>query len=148
MKNKLLIERFQKLAGIKPLKEEVIFADFSAGGEEGSLEQKFARVASEELHTYGAQDNLTIDDLYSTGEMAVFINGDPEGFYASKAESLKVYQSLPPVFTITNNIASGTRDQGSEEETFTITKNEDGSFSATGGMQDQMKDFMTPFTKK
>jgi hypothetical protein len=143
MKNKnLLIERFQKLAGIKPLKEEVIFADFSAGGEEGSLEQKFARTLSDELHTFGAQDNLTIDDLYSTGEMAVFINGDPEGFYASKAESLKVYQSLPPVFTITNNI------QGSVEETFTITKNEDGSFSATGGMQDQMKDFMTPFTKK
>tara|TARA_B100000035_G_C20727588_1_gene434099 strand:+ start:264 stop:641 length:378 start_codon:yes stop_codon:yes gene_type:complete len=105
------------------LKEEAIFADFRSGVEGGSLLEKFARTLSEELHTFGAQSNMTIDDLYRTGEMEIFKDGDPEGFYASKVESLEAYQSLPPVFTVNNNIEGN--------ETFTITKNKDGSFSAT-----------------
>jgi len=108
---------------IKNLVPPILFADFNYKTKSRSPQQRFARVASEAFHTFGAQDNLTIDDLYRS-EMASFINDDPQMFYASKAMSAKVLQNLPDVVSITHNI-----DGDGERETFTLTKNGMGKFS-------------------
>ena len=101
------------------LKEEQLFADF--GGSDNSLETRFARTMSEELHSFGPSPNMTISGLFSDGEMRDVQDGDD--FYAGPTESLEIFNSLPEQFIITNNIDG-------DKESFKVTKTGDDSFSA------------------
>tara|TARA_Y100000034_G_C6713147_1_gene315132 strand:- start:350 stop:724 length:375 start_codon:yes stop_codon:yes gene_type:complete len=105
----------------KVLKEEQLFADFSFDGSDNSLETRFARTMSEELHSFGPSPNMTISGLFSDGEMRDVQDGDD--FYAGPTESLEIFNSLPEQFIITNNI-------NRDKESFKVTKTGDDSFSA------------------
>jgi hypothetical protein len=104
----------------KVLKETQLYADFNAESD-NSLETRFARTVSEILHIEGYPNEIYISDLYSDGEMRDIKNGDP--VYAGPDEVGDFLQTLPSVFTITNNIDG-------VDESFKITKQSEISFSA------------------
>jgi hypothetical protein len=97
-----------------------IVADYNTDG--GTSEEKFARVLADNV--MAGYDRGNINDLYDGGEWDEVRNGDPNDFYASMEESIKVFKSLPNTFTIT---AEGMDD---EPFTFKVTKIGETEYSA------------------
>lgn len=105
---------------------EDIKANFSFDARDNSPKVKFGRTITElyeMMDEWGIRfgDVQTIDNLFSD-EMSEVRKGDPEGFYAGYDESLKVFKSLPNIFTVTNDLQSG------HEPTVTVEKLGDDSF--------------------
>lgn len=135
---KIIKEEISKLLKEDQLPQVELMADYRFESRyDKSLKSRFARTISETLHLldyyeetnlaippgdsrYPNADNITINSLFSEGEMDIIEDGDD--FYAGPIESLTFFQSLPSEFYVTNNMDG-------DKESFKVTKTGDDSFS-------------------